>query len=285
MRSTPKVEELGSAHVTIYDSSGNEITAFASGTVIGSGTGTQAQTNATATGAGTALDVTGTNYLVCNVRGITTATITFQASTDDTNWDDVYAAQMGTFMIGTTAIANGNYVVAVAGYKSFRANITAYTSGTINVTTRTNIASGYQQVFAYLVNQLSFEDPTNGIARIQEKKVLAATNVALTSSSLYGDVDVLAKNSAGNVYSVTACNLNAAIRYLQIHNRTTAPSNPNVPAISIPMVQNEKIVLGEDFFGTTGVYFDTGIAWGFSTTAATFTAATTTDHFGFLRYI
>lgn len=244
-------------------------------------------TAVTAAGAGTGIDISGLDFVALNVRGISVAVMTFQASIDGTNWDDVYALTMGTFTLSTTTSGNGNFLVSVAGYRYLRANITSYGSGTITVNARTHVGHGFDLGFMVKMNTPSYEDETNGVARMIKKYMMSATLPPLTSSSLYGDVDILAKDGPGNVFSAWGCNLNATVRYLQFFNQITAPTNPNVPVngLSFPLAQNEKIILGQDFWLEVGNYFSTGIAWGFSTTAATFTAATTTDHAGNLRYL
>lgn len=97
------------------------------------------------------------------------------------------------------------------------------------------------------------------------------------------DVDIAVKGSKGNIKSVVVSNINAAIRYLQIHNKATAPASTNVPVLSIPIpagtaTQPAILELGPSFFGQDGLYLNVGVAVGVSTAAATFTAATVTDH-------
>jgi hypothetical protein len=112
---------------------------------------------------------------------------------------------------------------------------------------------------------------------------VGATNSPNTFTAPLSDVDIAVKASAGNLLSIMATNINAAIRYLQIFNQATAPVNPNVPVISVPMGAGSAtavtvVTLDQQFFGEGGLYLSAGIAVGISTTAATFTAATTTDH-------
>lgn len=99
-----------------------------------------------------------------------------------------------------------------------------------------------------------------------------------------------AKASAGTVRSVAASNANASVRYLQLHNKATAPAATDVPLYSIVLPagsasQPTLIVLGDDFFTAAGKAFGTGIGWAISTTRATFTdAATASDHAIHLHY-
>jgi len=100
---------------------------------------------------------------------------------------------------------------------------------------------------------------------------------------LAGSVQVLVKNATGYLNSVAVSNINASVRYLQIFNQSTAPASTQVPILSFPIPAGTatvpgSFVLGTDFLGDDGLYLTNGIAIGISTAAASFTAATTTDH-------
>lgn len=97
------------------------------------------QNAATATGNGTAMDCTeetsgAMTALTMQVQGITTATITFEATIDGANWVAVQATNLNSGNIATTTTADGIYRITVLGLVSVRARISAYTSGTITVT-------------------------------------------------------------------------------------------------------------------------------------------------------
>lgn len=118
-----------------------------------------------------------------------------------------------------------------------------------------------------------------GDVRIFESSVEVSSNF----SAILNDVDIAVKASAGYLKSIIVTNINAAIRYVQVHNKATAPANPDVPIWSIPIAAGTAtapaiLILGLDVFGQGGLSCATGVAVGVSTTAATFTAATTTDH-------
>jgi len=96
------------------------------------------QSAAVATGDGTAADCTNINgaytALTMQVTGITTATITFEATIDGTNWVAVNATNLNTNAVATTATGNGLFRVTVLGLMSVRARISAWTSGATTVT-------------------------------------------------------------------------------------------------------------------------------------------------------
>lgn len=129
----------------------------------------------------------------------------------------------------------------------------------------------------------AYEDNANGVAAVQHKPTITPTYSGTSFQAVLNDVDISAKATPGNLLSIRATNINAAVRYLQVHNKATAPSGGDTAAISIPIPAGTAaapgaVMLGNDFFGNNGLYLSTGIAIGISTAATTFTAATTTDH-------
>jgi len=67
------------------------------------------------------------------INGITTATITFEGTIDNTNWVAVLAANLNNGSTGTTATADGLYLVDVTALEQLRCRISSYTAGTITV--------------------------------------------------------------------------------------------------------------------------------------------------------
>lgn len=103
------------------------------------------------------------------------------------------------------------------------------------------------------------------------------------SFPLAGSVSILLRPAAGFLNSIMVSNVNAAIRYLQIFNQTTAPASTQVPIFSFPIGAGSAtvpgvLILGIDILGPEGLYLSSGIAIGVSTAAATFTAATAGEH-------
>lgn len=75
--------------------------------------------------------------LVIHIRGITTATVTFQATVDGTNWFGVSMHDLSDTDLTSavaTATADGAFSLCCTTFLAFRANITAHTTGTIYVT-------------------------------------------------------------------------------------------------------------------------------------------------------
>ena len=86
------------------------------------------------------------------------------------------------------------------------------------------------------------------------------------------------KATAGLVYSVMFQNLNLTlVRYYQLHDTATTPSNGAVPKVNIRASALAVIVLGTDFFTEEGVTFANGIAFAVSTTPLTLTLGVAGD--------
>jgi hypothetical protein len=94
------------------------------------------------------------------------------------------------------------------------------------------------------------------------------------------------KASAGNVYALDCINVSTGLRFLQLFDSTAAPTAgavPKIPPFPIP-ANNGLLLVGQDVLGGEGINFTTGISFGISTTALTYTAATATDVAVSIRY-
>ncbi len=97
------------------------------------------QLAAVATGNGETIDCTEAGggahkYLALQVQGITTATITWEATIDGTNWKGLLVTPLATGTAALTATADGLFRVDVTGLVQFRARVSTYGAGTITVT-------------------------------------------------------------------------------------------------------------------------------------------------------
>lgn len=89
---------------------------------------------AVATADGAIMDVRGCSYVTVQIVGITTATVTFKARQDGSNYVAVVGKNLNSGVEATTATADGLYSVAIHGCTEFIADITAWTAGTITIT-------------------------------------------------------------------------------------------------------------------------------------------------------
>jgi hypothetical protein len=136
----------------------------------------------------------------------------------------------------------------------------------------------------------SGEDQTNNVLGVISKPVNSSSYAPLTYQQAGSVTKAVVKAGTGNVYSIRVTNANAAVRYFQLHNKTTAPAGTDtaqlyflVPAgtATAPGV----LVLDMEFFAPSE-YFSTGIGWAISTTSTAFTdSATAADTTTTIRYI
>lgn len=171
--------------------------------------------------------------------------------------------QTGDVQLGTRGSVHATLMVAnsTASIETVATNVDAVAAGSVG--TRLQTAS-----LGYVFNGTTWDR-------------LRGSGTAFIAP--LNDVDISVKASAGSLLSVSATNINAAIRYLQVFNKATAPAGGDTAVFSFPIPAGSSTVpavvsVARDFLGQNGHQFSTGIAVGVSTTAATFTAATTTDH-------
>jgi len=128
------------------------------------------------------------------------------------------------------------------------------------------------------------EDLTNGVVAYVRKPLASATYAPLDYAPLVQVTKAVIKSSAGNLYSVYVTNDNAAVRFLQFHNKATAPAAGEAPleVFKIPAGTANNpgvLILDEAFFARGGDHFTIGIGFAISTTMATFTdSATASEH-------
>jgi len=85
----------------------------------------------------------------------------------------------------------------------------------------------------------------------------------------------------GRVFSASAENISGPAKFFQLHNKIAAPVLGDVPFFTLQVPSSGTVIIGSDFFGVPfasspllgGLFFSLGIAWGWSTTRATYTAA------------
>jgi hypothetical protein len=94
-----------------------------------------------------------------------------------------------------------------------------------------------------------------------------------------GQVSSIISGVASRLLSLYVYNKSTAIRYIQFHNTSAGlTSGSSVPAITRVLAPGEKYDLGcDNFGGSEGYLFSTGLVWGFSTTEGVYTAGSGTD--------
>lgn len=135
----------------------------------------------------------------------------------------------------------------------------------------------------YLRYLIAGEDLPNNVLRVAIAPLVSASYSPSNFSGFGAVTKANVKASAGSLLSVYASNTNAAVRYLQLHNKASAPTEGEKPVASFPIPAGTALIPGtllinNDFFNSD--YFSAGISWAISTTGSTFTdAATASEHF------
>lgn len=86
-------------------------------------------------------NVAGQSVFAIQLAGTWTGTVAFEGTVDGQNWAPLYAENVATQTSATGATANGIFRGVCAGLTSIRANATAVTSGTIDVSVTTTAGS------------------------------------------------------------------------------------------------------------------------------------------------
>jgi hypothetical protein len=106
-------------------------------------------------------------------------------------------------------------------------------------------------------------DATGYLRTIDKLSEVALSSVTTTALD---DDGPIVKASAGTLYGFQG--YADAAGFIQVHNKATAPVNPNVPIIVIPIAAGAAFSLD---LGMRGRAFSTGIVFGFSSTGPTYT--------------
>jgi len=128
-----------------------------------------------------------------------------------------------------------------------------------------------------------YEDGQWDVAAVAIRPVPDTTYATSVLTTDFGaTVTKNAKATKGVVTGLILANRNAAVRYLQLHNTATTPSGGAVPFLSIPVAPTGATgfkEIGNNVLGLMGVCPGaSGIAYAWSTTSGTYTAATASEH-------
>lgn len=188
-------------------------------------------------------------------------------STDGTggNW---YAVQVVRSNANTVETASGvlaatptyGWEASVNAYKWFRVRATAHTSGTAAYT----LLPGSYATEPIPAVQITATQPVSGTVTANQGAFAAPTASNINSAATTNATSV--KASAGTVYSVTASNTAASLRYVKLYNKASAPTvGTDVPVLTIVVPAGTTVNLP---FGATGHRFAIGIALAITANAA-----------------
>ena len=149
---------------------------------------------------------------------------------------------------------------------------------------------GNQVVRMDLGTLLSMEDQSNSLSMTLMKPVASSTYAPSAYINAGTVTKANIKSSPGNVYTIRVTNANAAVRYFQLHNKSSAPAGGDTAQLYwlIPAgtATNPGIVQLDTSYFSPSEYFSTGIGFAISTTATTFTdSATAADHITHVRSV
>lgn len=219
----------------------------------------------------------------------------FEGTIDGTNWVPipkglVLTTNTGGQFVGTNLSAGsivGNYTVPCAGLKGFRVECIAFSSGTMNIALRASAGSNVVSLTNSLpsggnligdvntrlngqiavaghgvsgtgVQRVELASDSTGQVKLSTVATGGLTTFRLLSANSANLTSV--KGSAGRVCVITATNTNAAVRYLKLYDKASAPvlaSDTPTHTLAIPPTSTgQSLVIATD----TGIAFATGIA-------------------------
>lgn len=225
--------------------------------------------NITGNGQTVSMDVSRTSNLMIYCTGtFSTVNCTFEGSIDGgTSWFGVQAIRSNA---NTIELTTGNlsaapayaWELSVNGLTNFRVRSTAWTSGT--QTWRFQPAPFATEPIP--AAQISGTQPVSGtLTSAGTTTNTPATPTANILNSAATTNGTIVKGSAGTLYSITASNTNAAVRYLKLHNSTTVTVGTTAVALTIAIPAGGFVTIP---FGSQGMRFGTGICIS-TTTGAT----------------
>jgi len=134
---------------------------------------------------------------------------------------------------------------------------------------------------AFIGTKLSAADGRAAFVQaVQQVDSNGTTLSNLSTARVVTGVGGFIKASAGQMYTLTAYNANAGVRYLHLYNKASAPTlSTDTPIMTIPLLGAS---VRDIPLSSLGVAFTTGIAWAYTTDdiAIPTTAGTSTElHF------
>ena len=201
------------------------------------------------------------NLMIHCTGTFSTVNVTFEGSLNSTNGTDGnwFTVQGARSNANTPETTTGNlsaapayaWELSVNALKWFRVRATAWTSGTQVWT----MIPGTYATEPIPIAQVTATQPVSGTVTATK-----TTPTPLNTSSAATTNPVLVKGSAGTLFGIVASNVGAAVAYLKLYNKATAPSvGTDVPVLTIPIPAGGVIPIQ---FGTLGHRFALGIGIG-----------------------
>lgn len=122
------------------------------------------QNGATALGNGTLIDLDGYSTLLLQTTMTGTATLTFESSQDNVTFSSIIGQNLliqGS--MPTTLTTSGQTRFSVAGFKYFRARISAFTSGTVTVIGYASVGTPFQIPLSYAAGSVDTNSASGNV--------------------------------------------------------------------------------------------------------------------------
>ena len=215
----------------------------------------QRVTNITANATPTpAFNVSEYRTLTADVSGTFVGTLQVQTSINGTTWRNITGSTSVLNLITGAYLTSGNitpaglYAIDVSSFQYVRLITTAFTSGTIVIET-TTVTTGN-------LNPTGNSGTVAGTVTANQGTLASGTAISVVSAATTNAS--IQKNTAGNLFEITASNPTATPAYLKLYNKTTAPTvGTDVPIMTVPVPANSFVSYVP---GGQGKRFTTGIA-------------------------
>jgi hypothetical protein len=245
----------------------------------------------TASGAAFTQDVSDYKSYSIHISGTFVAVLIFQVSNDNTNWGSIPIRTSGniTTVSTVTTSAIGVYGGAIPTTKYFRVNLSSYTSGTVVITAEFSSLPHVPDVVTtmseLIIGGASAPVGSGNVTSNTPRFVLATDQPALTTpmpvrnaagttggSTPYFLISAATTNatsvkgSAGTIYGIQVYNINAAVRYLKIYNKASAPTVGTDTPIKVIAIPGATTGAGSNVpIPSVGIALGTGIAFAITT--------------------
>jgi hypothetical protein len=115
--------------------------------------------------------------------------------------------------------------------------------------------------------------------------VIFQTETVNVFSNFAANSTLNVKATAGKVLSISCYNRGLVNSFIQLYDTATIPTTGAVTNLFFAVPPTGQIIIGADFFTQNGIDFSSGIAFAFSSTPDTYTAATSANQFTVINYI
>lgn len=216
------------------------------------------------------VDVTDASNITIHVKNAGTVTLAagtfvFEGSIDSTNgtdgtWFGIQAARTNS---NTIEVQNAALSIAAGAGNAYAWEASVNAVRWVRI--RCSVAVTASSIARWSVIRGSYA--TEPIPAVQTHAVTGSGNFSIAPGSATTQNAVsaattnatLIKNTAGNLTELTVFNPTAALVYVKLYNKTSAPTvGTDVPVLTIPVPVNGVVNMA---FGTNGKRFGTGISY------------------------